>query len=1824
MPSADFYIAAIGASAGGLEALQMLISHIPPNIRNIAFIVVQHLSPTYKSMLVQTLSNQTKLEVIEVRNRMKISACNIYITPPDNEVSVKNGMLFLQKTRFNNYPHPSIDGLFMSVAAERKQKSIGVILSGNGTDGAAGVRAIKAAGGIVLVQNPKTARYNGMPIATVETGVADHILSPDKIAGEIALIASDTKRKAPHFSKAEINDRSYGEVITLLSRETGTDFNNYKQNTLYRRIDKRVAELKLDSVESYIKYITKNQSEIEALFGNVLIGVTNFFRDAPVFKALEKHLSALIDSKEENAPLRIWMPGCSTGEETYTLAMIIADILKKKKRILPVQIFGTDIDEHALGIARKAIYRNKSLLHVPADKVKDYFIKHSGYAEVSKTLRSMVLFSRHDLTHNPPFLKLDVIVCRNLLIYFNNRLQDYIFPVFYSALKPHGYLLLGKSEGIGHFTDLFTALHSDAKIYQRKGGAPLHNIRYTPLKPEEASKYKTPPSDFSITEMVKETLYKVFEHPYVVINDNADIKEISGDVSLYMGLKQGQMNANLFKLAHDDLKIELRSLINKCIKENTEARGNIKKFQTSGRAYGVKITVRPLLYAESPNEYYMVVFESAKIETSEKAKPATNGSDGNLSRIKELELELDATKEDLQTFVERLENTNNELQTVNEEAQSTNEELRISNEELETTNEELQSSNEEMNIAYAELKSANQGFEKQEKLLHKTEINVQALLNNTMQSFILIDHNYKIIAFNGQAAITFKTISGLGIEVGDNFEKLITRKEFAVFVADFKLALKGKPVLAERMLVDKQGETKTYLSNFTQIMDGNRVQSISFSMLDITEIINARAELKLREDLLTSVFETADIGIGIIDTAGKIIKANAGFGKLLGYAAKDMAGKSWFKLIARESMSEVKQAHVKTLQGHVSSLEHKAISKDGHLIDLFTTNKLQKASDGSMYIIKTVRDVTDTEKYKELLQHTESVANIAGFELDVLQNKVTWTKEMYRIHEVGKDYIPTLSELAGFFTRESTPKVKQTVEDSITKGKKFDVVAQMMTGKKNLKWVRISGHPVQVKSKTIKVVGFLQDITETTNNKLDLEKSQKLIETVFHSTDVGIAIVDAAGKVININDGYANLLGYERQELIGKVWYNLGKTASFRKSMKVLHDKTMNGTFISGERKAMCKDGTVIDVYATNKLMHSSDDNDFVIKTMRDITETKKFKDLLQLAEQLAKVGGFEIDAETRVTTWTDEMYHLFEVARDFVPTIEWTYNLYLKKDRSEAIKHIQDALHKGTPFEVVKQVKVHDKLKWVHIIGNTVRLPSNRFKLVGTVQDITTQKLAEEEILRLSYVASHTNSPVIITDARGKVEWANKSFEKLTGYGLDELKGKVPGHILQGPGTDKAAVKRISAKLGKKEGSTGEILLNYTKQGEPVWISTDITPIFKDGELINYVSIMTDLTEVLLTREIQRTQDVLLHKTELFNAISKYFPNGIIGIINQDLKYVYVGGTELKKLDLLHHNLIGDRIFDKIHDESSAFAEPFLKRAFLNEKVSFEVNISGNTYQIIAVPVKDKDVNGPITQALVVITNITQQKTTEEELRKAIDQQKELNELKSKFVSIASHEFRTPLSTILSSTYLLENYNVSVDGAKREKHLKRIKKSVTGLTDILNDFLTLGKIEEKGITNRPSVFNIRELFKEILDEVQGILKDGQQIKFHKKGEDDMVNLDKQHFSNIVLNLISNAIKYSPGGKTITVSVGYHNHHLEINVKDEGIGIPDEDQKRLFNTFYRAHNVTNIPGTGMGLHIVKKYLDSMGGTIDFTSQVNRGSTFTVKLKQADITQNTGA
>jgi len=722
------YVVGIGSSAGGLEALQEFLSNMPDTITDAAFIIAQHLSPSYKSRLVELLSRVISRPVLEIRNGMEVEPGKIYITPPDNNVVFKRGKLYLQRPDAAG-PKPSVDVLLKSLAIEKKEYSVGIILSGTGKDGSAGIREIKNEGGITVAQEPSSAKYDSMPLAAIQIGKADFIFTPDRMGGELeeifehpGIIPTDSENP-----KGE----ALGWLLHHLGKRTGVDFRDYKPNTIGRRLEKRLMALKITSLEEYMEYVERHPEELDKLFQLLLIGVTQFFRDKEAFEALKDSLKHLLDAKRPGESIRVWIAGCASGEEAYSIAIMLSEILGSRIGEHSVQVFATDIDENAIETARKGIYSPESVLEVPHNLVDKYFTTVTGGLQVSKNLRQMILFSRHDLTENPPFLRLDLISCRNLLIYFNQNLQQQVFPVFHYALNPRGILFLGRSESVGSFTDLFDAENAKHRMFRRRGsatGVPRFSGSYGRQKvqiPKTTGKREAP---ITLHEMLRETFYSTFEDPYVVINGTHEVIEIVGDVSPYMALKAGSLDTSIFTLLRPELPVELRTTLVRSLKDRVSLSTPYRLFHHEDETWLLRVVVKPLLYADMENDFYAIIFNRVEVAGDLSAQVGQNSEELRDQRVAQLEIELTSARESLQNYIEELETSNEELQSLNEEMQSTNEELQSSNEELETSNEELQASNEEIQVAYAELRTANSLLQEREAELEASRERLELAL----------------------------------------------------------------------------------------------------------------------------------------------------------------------------------------------------------------------------------------------------------------------------------------------------------------------------------------------------------------------------------------------------------------------------------------------------------------------------------------------------------------------------------------------------------------------------------------------------------------------------------------------------------------------------------------------------------------------------------------------------------------------------------------------------------------------------------------------------------------------------------------------------------------------------------------------------------------------------------------------------------------------------------------------------------------------------------------------------------------------------------------
>ncbi len=772
----EFLIVAVGASAGGIEAFSELVRNLPPDT-GMAFVLVQHLDPTHHSMLADLISKITPMRVNEVTNGMLVEPNNVYVIPPNTTMSISHHTLQLVPRGDSTRMPMPIDH-FMRSLSELGNRAVGVVLSGSGSDGTLGLCEIQAQGGVTFAQDSASAKYDSMPRSAEAAGYTDYVLPPKEIALELARLARHpyTSRDGewrPSVEGSSGPGSGLVGIFQLLRKITGVDFTHYRQSTILRRIQRRMVVNRIDNLRDYVKFAQKSPAETNALYQDLLINVTSFFRNPRIFDTLKADIfPALLKNRGPESPIRIWTPGCASGEETYSVAIALLEFLGDKASETPFQLFGTDISDPSVAKARAGAYAENIQGDVSADRLRRFFTKSENGYRISKTIRDRCIFAQHNLLNDAPFSQMDLVCCRNLLIYLELPLQNKALSLFHYALRPAGYLVLGSSEGIGAATSMFAPEGRGTKIFRKKpAGHPLvtfsldrqsedasHNLRL-PTKPPELT--------WNSAEIQKEfdrRLLTNYAPAAVFINDDLDILHSRGNVGLYLKIAPGRASHSILKMARDGLLFDLRNAIAQAKKEKGTVQKHdiqIKGGDGNGNATGstrlVDIEVTPVSVSNSKEHLYMIVFRESSKEAahgapSRRATPQKE-SRASIGRITKLEGELAATKEYLQSLIETQEAMNEELQSANEEILSSNEELQSTNEELETAKEELQSANEELSTVNDELRSRN---------LDVSQINndLNNLLNSIDIAVIMVGNDLTIRRFTPRAQQIYGLIPG--------------------------------------------------------------------------------------------------------------------------------------------------------------------------------------------------------------------------------------------------------------------------------------------------------------------------------------------------------------------------------------------------------------------------------------------------------------------------------------------------------------------------------------------------------------------------------------------------------------------------------------------------------------------------------------------------------------------------------------------------------------------------------------------------------------------------------------------------------------------------------------------------------------------------------------------------------------------------------------------------------------------------------------------------------------------------------------------------------
>jgi two-component system CheB/CheR fusion protein len=799
-PASDFAIVGVGASAGGFEAFAQLLEGLP-QIPNIAIIFVQHLAPHHASSLASLLSGHTPLPVLEATEGARIIPNRVYVVPPNVQMELVDGHLHLGRRPEDRSQYNPIDFFFRSLARELKAHAIGVVLSGTASDGAVGIREIKSMEGITFAQDPATAKYDGMPRAAIATQMVDIVASPSEIGAKVALLSKHpylTPIRAPDQGPS-INDAQLQRVFRVLLPASGVNFAHYKTPTIIRRLLRRMALLRMLEVDAYIEHLERTPVEVVNLHNDLLIHVTRFFRESEAFEVIARDVLPSLDPTS-GAPLRMWVAGCATGEEVYSLAMIVREVFGDTLDEGRVQIFGTDVGETAVGFARQGLYPVSIAEDVSPERLRRFFIKTDGGYQVTKLVRDMCVFARQDLTRDPPFSHLDLVCCRNVLIYMDTALQRKLLSMFHYALKRSGVLVLGHAESIGYHSDLFALMNKKNKVYRKKATtttAPHMDVFQSPFKRDTAASPAL--RGASETKLVLNDATRIilerFAPPSVLLDQQFHVVQFNGQTGLYLEPSPGEPTFEVLKLAREGLSHGLRTALQTARKTRKTVKQAGLRVRQGSTSQEIDIEVIPVVRQGHP--YYLVLFQTPETGAAKSRKPAAREKKAPpRSRIGKLEEELAATREYLQSTIQEIEAANEELQSANEEILSSNEELQSTNEELDTAKEELQSTNEELNTVNDELHARNEE-------LTRVNADLLNLLASVQIAIVIVARDLRVRRFTPMAEKKFNLIPS---DIGRPLSQISTTlqcPELATLITETIDTV--SPV--ERTVQDDKGET---------------------------------------------------------------------------------------------------------------------------------------------------------------------------------------------------------------------------------------------------------------------------------------------------------------------------------------------------------------------------------------------------------------------------------------------------------------------------------------------------------------------------------------------------------------------------------------------------------------------------------------------------------------------------------------------------------------------------------------------------------------------------------------------------------------------------------------------------------------------------------------------------------------------------------------------------------------------------------------------------------------------------------------------------------
>jgi two-component system, chemotaxis family, CheB/CheR fusion protein len=1241
----DFLVVGLGGSAGGIKALREFFLTMPPN-SGMAFAVVLHLSPEHESNLAGIIQSHTSMPVIQVNKSHKVEPNHIYVIPPNRQLEFADGTVRCSEPVEKTGARVAIDVFFRTLAQAYRQNAVCVVMSGTGTDGTLGLKRVKESNGFAIVQDPSDAEYGAMPRSAIQTNLADWIL-PVRLIPERLIQYRDSSERL-HLTDDDdgkvaqrINaDESLREIITLLRVRTGHDFSNYKTPTLIRRIARHLQIHNLEDLPAYLKYLREHPGEIQSLLKNLLINVTNFFRDADAFGVLEHEIAPqLFAGKKAKDTVRVWSAGCASGEEAYSIAMILTEYADRLNDPPKIQVFGTDVDEEAISEAREHLYAESIEADVSPERLRRFFIKDGNHYRIKKELRELILFAPHNVLRDPPFSRLDMVMCRNLLIYLNRDTQERLMEIFHFALAHNGFLFLGSSETADGLPNLFAPFDKKHRIYKRRDlpfGALIPPQMPITGKWEASPTVKrtqfAPGRRFSLVDLH----YKLIEAiapPAALISRDFEIQYMSESVGRFLQFKGGEPSNNLLKLVNPDLLPDLRAALFSVQREHKPSRFDRVRAVIEGEEVFVRLTVRPVKQANEPSDFLLVTFEESespflrRSDGEEKQQGRVFEADDRMEAfVSRLEEDLRRTKSQLRATIEQHEVSIEELKASNEELQAINEELRSATEELETSKEELQSVNEELTTVNAELK------DKIEESA-RTFSDLQNLMSSTEIATVFLDGNLRIKRYTPAITDIFNVTPS---DIGRPLEHFTNTLDYENLTKDAQEVLRSLKTF-EREIRDNQN--RTFLARILPYRTtDDRTEGVVLNFLDITERKLIERALNQSEQRLRTILESAkDYAIFTLDLDRRVTVWNSGAEAIFGYTEKEILGKPGDILFVpedRKAGAPEREAEIALTRGSAANERWHLHKDETRFYGSGLTMPLRDGDGNHIGFVTIMRDLTEQKKLEDakfflaaIVESSEDSIVTVNFEGEI----TSWNKSAENLYgytareAVGKPL--TMLTLPG-----DLQKVLSNIDDikHSRKVKIFDTVRVHKDGRELNLEVRLS--PVKnAKGRVIAISTVARDITARKASSDALRASESRYRAVVESaSDYAIFTLDTNNKVTSWNKGAENIFGWKENEIIGTDGAVLFTPEDREKGAHIKEIETARREGrAADERWHIRKDHTLF--FASGLLMTLEGSESGFVKICRDQTEKVKAETALKDKEMLTHLVSIQEDERRRI-----------------------------------------------------------------------------------------------------------------------------------------------------------------------------------------------------------------------------------------------------------------------------------------------------------------------------------------------------------------------------------------------------------------------------------------------------------------------------------------------------------------------------------------------------------------------------------------------------------------